>query len=73
MPQASEELRKEWDGPDEQTAIKYLKDRGYVLTDKWLWRKPHPDYKPTVKEFSAMQFLFEEWDFGGIEASDNER
>lgn len=66
MPQASSEQRAEWSGPDESTAVKYLQDAGYRQTRGWRWRLPNPDHTPTAKELSAIQFLMDEWDMGGI-------
>jgi hypothetical protein len=66
MPQATDELRKEWGVMDDR-AIKFLNDRGYKLTRDFHWKKPHPNMKPTAKELRAIEFLFQEWDFGGFE------
>jgi len=63
MPQATEELRKEWDGPDDYKALTYLKDRGFVVT-------PHWEFIPTQtvndKDLSAITFMIQEWDYGGL-------
>jgi len=40
MPQASDELRAEWDGPDDRKAINYLEEHGYVLNRNWSWSSP---------------------------------
>lgn len=66
MPQATEEQRAEWNGPDDSTAMKYLEDAGYKLARSWCWIKPSPKHTPTEKEISAAQFLIDEWDYGGI-------
>jgi hypothetical protein len=68
MPQASDEARAEWDGPDDRKAMRYLKEAGYVLTSRWEWLRPRErsDQEPTEKEISAVRFLIDEWDFGGI-------
>lgn len=65
MPQASDELRKKWNGPDDTTAIKYLESRGYKLTRGWDWELPEGQNKPTDEELSAIEFMFQEWDYGG--------
>jgi hypothetical protein len=65
MPQASAELNKEWDGPSDKKAIKYLTAAGYILTREYQWKKPTPEHVPTDKEKSAIWFLIDEWDFGG--------
>lgn len=67
MPQASDELRAEWDGPDCDKATQFLIDAGYVLTPKWTWKHKDPQHTPTVKEISAVNFMFHEWDYGGFE------
>lgn len=69
MPQASQELREEWmaDGiASDEKAMQYLKAAGYRLTRQWFWIKPTPAHSPTDKEWSAICFLVDEWDFGGI-------
>jgi hypothetical protein len=66
MPQASEELRKEWNGPNDADALKFLKDAGYRLTGQWTWVPP-AGHNPTEKEFSAILFMINEWDYGGLE------
>ena len=65
-PQASEEQRREWNGPDDATAINYLRERGYHLKANWTWRKPD-DVEPSEKDISAIRFLIDEWDYGGLE------
>lgn len=52
---------------DDQAAIKYLKDRGWTLTKQWSWRRPAEDHITTPDEHSAIDYLWLEWDFGGIE------
>lgn len=66
MPQASEELRREWNGPGEDTAVKFLEYHGYVMHQRtYTWVAPQ-GHKPTAKELRAIQFLMDEWDFGGL-------
>lgn len=69
MPQASPELRAEW--IDDETAIKFLVARGYQLTRKWQWKSPKDaagnKVSPTAIELRAIRYLFDEWDFDGIE------
>jgi len=65
MPQASEELRRKWGGEQgvgEDKACDYLQAKGFVLTRQWEWCRATP---PNEEEAEAMQFLFEEWDWGG--------
>lgn len=66
MPQASDEQRAEWDGPNDYTAVKFLEDAGYKIRRDWQWELPASDHTPTEKEISAIRFLIDEWDFGGI-------
>ena len=64
MPSATEELRNLWHGPREWYAIDFLERRGYKLRRDFFWDPP--DREPTHDENSAINFLFYEWDFGGI-------
>ena len=65
MPQATDKLRKEWNGPSSDKAIKFLEDAGYKLNKKWMWVCPSGK-KPTKKELRAILFLIQEWDYGGM-------
>ena len=70
MPQASEDARAAWggyEGVGDDKATYHLKMRGFVLTPEWTWRKPSPDYVPDADDFGAINFLIEEWDYGGLE------
>ncbi len=50
---------------DDQEAMTFLRARGYRLNRAYDWTTP-ADHEPTELEKSAAQYLFEEWDFGGI-------
>jgi hypothetical protein len=73
MPQASEELRakmEEYFGDPIDTAgpIKFLIDAGYDLTNDFMWQ-PKLEKRAsgsTEKELECINFLIDEWDFGGI-------
>lgn len=65
MPQASSEQQAEW-GIDDGPVIKFLEAAGYRMTRTFFWVLPTPDHVPTEKEYSAIDFLIDEWDFGGI-------
>lgn len=65
MPQASPELRAEWPDGDGQ-AISFLEGRGYKLTKQWEWIKPSPAHEVTPREWSAIDYLIHEWDFGDV-------
>jgi hypothetical protein len=67
MPQATDELRAEWDGPSDQKAIKFLLDAGYKLTPQWTWMHKDSNHKRTIKELSAVTFMMDEWDYGWFE------
>lgn len=71
MPQASKNQRDrmlKWFGSeiDENAPIKFLESRGYKLRCDWLWEKPVPSHTVSDEEFHCLQFLIDEWDFGGI-------
>lgn len=65
MPQASKELRDEWPGWDTQ-AINHLRDRGYRLTRSADWVSPPGNHEVTERDWSAIQYLIDEWDYGGL-------
>lgn len=65
MPQASDEQRADW-GIDSHPPQAYLRAAGYRLTGGWEWIKPEPDHEPTNNEISAINFLIDEWDYGGL-------
>lgn len=48
-------------------AQKHLTDRGYILTPKWEWISPTVD-EPEEEDWSAINYLAWEWDFGGLTA-----
>jgi hypothetical protein len=68
MPQASDELRKwrRWGKLGSIGAHKPMR-QSYVLTEGWGWRKPSPSHVVSAEEADAIQFLIDEWDFGGLE------
>lgn len=71
MPQATDTLRRRVaqivsdDSLDTEPVIKFLQARGYVLLQSWEWRRPTEHHEPTVDELDCLQFLIDEWDFGG--------
>lgn len=65
MPQATPELRELWEGPDDSKARTYLAQRGYTLTSSWEWVPP-AGQEITERDESAVMFMIQEWDFGGI-------
>lgn len=68
MPSATPELQAKWPGMDRE-AMQFLEAAGYTLTPGWEWIKPNPGHPPTEREISAMQYLIDEWDFGGMVAA----
>lgn len=73
MPSASDELRDEMgrrfgDRISEYGPMKYLEDRGFVLTKDWYWTPPAGKNLNTISrdEFECILFLVHEWDFGGL-------
>lgn len=72
MPQASDELRAEWCNGDpiggELEACQHLKIIGFTepADNRWHWRRPSPDYVLTPRDISAITFLIDEWDYGGL-------
>jgi hypothetical protein len=65
MPQASPELRAEWPGGDAEATV-YLRIAGYTMRRDWTWDPPTPTHEPTPREISAIRYLIDEWDFGGL-------
>lgn len=73
MPQASDELRMTMfryfgDEIDDNGPLIFLESRGYILRKGWLWEKPVSAHTINDEEYNCLQFLIEEWDFGGIVA-----
>lgn len=75
MPESTEELRtkirERFDGSiDSEGPTKYLENAGYVLTPQWVWiAKPGvTSYEEmTPEELECLDFLIQEWDYGGLE------
>lgn len=68
MPQATDELRAEWPGGDQQ-AIDHLEAKGFIPTRDFQWIRPYKDYVTTSRDESAILYLIDEWDYGGLVAS----
>jgi hypothetical protein len=68
MPQASDEDRekysKRFGDIDCNHAVAELRRLGYTQTPQWEWIAPK-DHKPTDEELFWIEFLVDEWDFGG--------
>lgn len=67
MPSASDEdqewARREFGSIDDGPIVDWLGQRGFVLDVGFTWTKPDRDI--TRKELRAVQFLCDEWDYGG--------
>lgn len=72
MPSASPELRarmqKRFGDPiSDMGPMQFLESRGYALTRDWCWSKPGLVLAEVPEdELECIQFLADEWDFGGI-------
>lgn len=66
MPSAAPELQAQWPGGDNE-AMGHLENSGYRLTREWTWIPPKADYAATDRDLSAINYLVDEWDFGGVE------
>lgn len=67
MPTASDELREEirkmFNGTiDCKEPLQFLLDKGY--TEKAGMIRPAPRHIPTTEEWTCIEFLCDEWDFG---------
>ena len=71
MPQASDESRAAYKARFGdigcEHAITELERRGYHLDSAWNWEPPQ-DHEPTEEERFWIEFLMDEWDFGGLYA-----
>ncbi len=74
MPQATEELRRIWHYTvsdnvpyaGDHLAMTHLERRGYILQKDWTWRHLNIDHVPNSADLSAVMYLIQEWDFGGL-------
>ena len=62
MPQATDELRAKFPGDDGE-ALDVL-EQNFVVDRTGVIRKKDSAYKPTDREFDAIDYLFQEWDYG---------
>ncbi len=68
MPQATTELQNRWGGLNgigDDKAIAFLEGRGFRM-EHFCWKRPHPGYEISEEEWSAIDFLIQEWDYGSI-------
>jgi hypothetical protein len=66
MPQATDDLRAKFPGWDAE-ALEVLAEN---FTDtRGVFRKKNPAYQPTEREWEAINYMFQEWDYGYEEIS----
>lgn len=68
MPSATKELQDEW--VEDNLAVRFLEGRGFKLTSRWTWVEPE-GHEATAEEWRAIDYLFQEWDFGGLDRIDH--
>lgn len=61
MPQATDELRAKFPECDSE-ALDVL-EVNFTQT-KGIFRKKNPAYSPTQREWDAIDYMFQEWDYG---------
>lgn len=74
MSQATDELRQRMlelfgDPISDEGPMDYLIQMGYVLTPSWDWAAPehiHSWLEMSLNERDCVDFLFQEWDHGGV-------
>ena len=70
MPQASTELQQKmisrFGDIGDGGPIAYLEAKGYILLGDWLWLPLYIDRDPNILEWDCIDFLVDEWDFGGV-------
>ena len=70
MPEATERLREamrsRFGTIDAGPPQRYLEERGFVLLPNWCWEAPSLKHPLTDNEEECLEFLFQEWDFGGL-------
>lgn len=66
MPQATQDLRDEWHEGGDAAAIGYLEGEGFTLNRDWTWQPPAGKPVLDKKAYRAIDYLIQEWDFGGL-------
>jgi hypothetical protein len=66
VPQATQELRDAWDHDNymDKLALDHLKNSGFTWASGMI--KAPEDYEPTEEDYSAIDYLCQEWDYGWI-------
>lgn len=60
MPQATEELREIWHQEGDGKALAHLAPN---FTHRWGVIQPRHGYVPTEQDYSAIDYLCQEWDY----------
>lgn len=63
MPSAPAELQDKFPGMDSE-AIEVLEKHGWSMSPGFIWSPPAPTYKPSQREWDAIDYLIQEWDYG---------
>lgn len=61
MPQATPELRAKFPGHDSEAMEVLAKN---FTQSKGVYRKKDPNYKPNLREWDAVDYMIQEWDYG---------
>lgn len=62
MPQATDELRAKFPGWDAE-AMEVL-EKNFICSKGGVYRKKDPNYEPTQREWDAIDYMWQEWDYG---------
>jgi len=67
MPSTYDARAARWPGQDFQADL-HLTSQGFTLTrdGRWEWVLPDPEYHVTARDWDAIMYLVQEWDFGGL-------
>ena len=64
-PSASDKLRERWWPPDDDgKPWRHLRTNFDLSIPDGIIRKLRADYQPTDEDYSALDFLCDEWDYG---------
>jgi len=62
MPQATNQLRRKFPNGDRE-ALDVIEANFFINRGGFIQKKD-PKYQPTDREFEAIDYLFQEWDYG---------
>lgn len=63
MPSGPTALHLKWNSDGK--AVAYLEGRGFKLCHDWMWMPPE-NHVYTEQDRSALDYLFLEWEYGGV-------